>query len=150
MTRRQLSGRARGGALHPAIFFDERNGPAYSRRMPVTGRRVWAARGLAVLADLIQIGFAPLFLEGGLSVFDAALDLLMAAILTRLVGWHWAFLPGFLAVLVPGFDLVPSWTLAVFLATRHEIAPEVAPDSRGGRVIDVEPVRDNPRHTDAG
>ena len=75
-------------------------------------------------ADVIQIGLAPLFFEGGLSVFDALLDVLMAGALTRLVGWHWAFLPAFLAELAPGFDLVPSWTLAVFLATRRKTAPE--------------------------
>jgi hypothetical protein len=89
----------------------------------MTARRIWIARGLAVTADVVQIGLAPLFVEGGLSVFDAALDLLMAGSPTLLVGWHWAFLPAFLAELVPGLDLVPSWTLAVFLATRRGIAP---------------------------
>jgi len=105
----------------------------------MTRRRILIARGLAVTADVIQIGLAPLFLAGGLSVFDAALDVLMAGILTVLVGWHWAFLPAFVAELVPGFDLVPSWTLAVFLATRgHSRAPEGKVGE--GRVIDVEPV----------
>jgi hypothetical protein len=93
-----------------------------------------------VTADVIQIGLAPVFFAGGLSVFDALLDVAMAGILTWLVGWHWAFLPAFLAELAPGFDLVPSWTLAVFLATRHRAAPEVSrPDER---VIDVEAVRE--------
>jgi hypothetical protein len=107
----------------------------------VTTRRIWIARGLAVTADVIQIGLAPLFFEGGLSVFDALLDVAMAWILTRLVGWHWAFLPAFLAELAPGFDLVPSWTLAVFIATRHRAAPEVS--RRDERVIDVEAVREH-------
>ena len=31
----------------------------------------------------------------------------------HLLGWHWEFLPSFLAKLVPGVDLVPFWTLAV-------------------------------------
>jgi hypothetical protein len=92
-----------------------------------------------VAADVIQIGLAPLFFEGGLSVFDVLLDLVMAGILTRLVGWHWAFLPAFLAELVPGVDLVPSWTLAVFLATRRGTAAKEPPGE--GRVIDVEAVR---------
>ena len=94
-------------------------------------------------ADVIQIGLAPLFLEGGLSVFDAALDVLMAGVLTLLVGWHWAFLPAFVVELVPGIDLVPSWTLAVFLATRRPTAPKMEP--RDDRVIDVEPVHDRSR-----
>jgi hypothetical protein len=92
-------------------------------------------------ADVIQIGLAPLFFEGGLSVFDALLDVVMAGILTRLVGWHWAFLPAFLAELTPGVDLVPSWTLAVFIATRRRTAPEES--RRDDRVIDVEPVREH-------
>jgi len=102
-----------------------------------TRRRIRTARALAVLADVVQIGLAPMFLEGGLSIFDTALDLLMAGILTALVGWHWAFLPAFLAELVPGLDLVPSWTVAIFLATRHPAEPESKADD--DRVIDVEP-----------
>jgi hypothetical protein len=35
-----------------------------------------------------------------------------------LVGWHWAFLPSFVAELVPGLDIFPSWTAAVWFATR--------------------------------
>jgi len=31
----------------------------------------------------------------------------------NLLGWHWEFLPSFLAKLVPGVDLVPFWTIAV-------------------------------------
>ena len=105
----------------------------------VSRSRIWGARSLAVLADVIQIGLAPLFFEGGLSIFDAALDLIVSGILTGLVGWHWAFFPAFVAELVPGLDLVPSWTLAVFLATRDRTAPDTTPAR--GRVIDVEPVR---------
>jgi hypothetical protein len=94
-----------------------------------------------VTADVIQIGLAPFFFAGGFSVFDALLDVVIAGILTRLVGWHWAFLPAFVAELAPGLDLVPSWTLAVFLATRGKTAPEVS--RRDERVIDVEPVREH-------
>ncbi len=111
----------------------------------LTRRRIWMARGIAVLADLVQIGLAPLFLEGGLSVFDATLDVSMAGILTLLVGWHWSFLPAFLAELTPALDLVPSWTVAVWLATRRASVSETT--SPQGRVIDVEPVREDPRST---
>ena len=92
---------------------------------PLDHRRITAARAFAVLADVIQIGLAPLFVEGGLSIFDAILDVLMAGVLTLLVGWHWAFLPAFLAELTPGLDLVPSWTVAVIVATRQRAVDEV-------------------------
>jgi len=48
-----------------------------------------------------------------LSPAGDVLDLAVAAVLVRLLGWHWEFLPAFLAELVPGVDLVPFWTLAV-------------------------------------
>jgi hypothetical protein len=74
---------------------------------------------IAVLADAIQIALFPLFAEGALSPLDDLLDICVTCLLTKLLGWHWAFLPTFIAELVPGFDLVPSWTLAVLYVTRE-------------------------------
>ena len=68
---------------------------------------------LALAADALQIVVFPLFGEGALSPADDVLDVGVAAVLVRLVGWHWEFLPAFAAELVPGVDLVPFWTLAV-------------------------------------
>ena len=48
---------------------------------------------VAVAADAIQIVALPLFAGGGLSPADTLLDLVVATILTRCLGWHWAFLP---------------------------------------------------------
>jgi len=84
----------------------------------MTPANVRAARLLAMAADVAQIVVFPLFAGGALSPWDDGLDLVVAAVLTRLVGWHWAFLPTFFAELLPGFDLVPTWTAAVFFATR--------------------------------
>ena len=75
--------------------------------------RFRAALIVAILADALQIAVFPLFVEGGASPADDFLDLGIGALLTYLVGWHWEFLPSFLAKLVPGVDLVPFWTLAV-------------------------------------
>jgi hypothetical protein len=86
----------------------------------VTPAKVRAARLLAIGADVAQIVVFPLFAGGVLSPWDDGLDLVVAAILTRLLGWHWAFLPTFFAELVPGLDLVPTWTAAVFFVTRGE------------------------------
>jgi hypothetical protein len=68
---------------------------------------------LAMAADALQIFGFPLFAEGALSPADDVLDLAVAAVLVQLLGWHWEFLPAFLAELVPGVDLVPFWTMAV-------------------------------------
>jgi len=84
-------------------------------------RLAWA---IAIAADALQIAAAPLFVAGGLSPVDTILDLAVAALLTRVLGWHWAFLPSLLAEVIPGFDLFPTWTAAVFFVTRQQIHPE--------------------------
>lgn len=85
-------------------------------------RKAWF---VAILADAIQIVGMPLFVEGGFSPLDTALDVIVGGILIKLLGWHWAFLPTFAAELVPGLDLFPTWTAAVFFATRQlNAAPE--------------------------
>jgi hypothetical protein len=68
---------------------------------------------LAIIADALQIVIFPLFVGGALSPADDVLDLAIAAVLVKLLGWHWEFLPSFIGKLVPGVDLVPFWTLAV-------------------------------------
>ncbi len=81
-------------------------------------RRIWIARLLAVAADAMQIVFLPFFGIGFISPVMDALDVAVAVALTALVGWHWGFLPTFVAEIIPGVGLVPTWTLAAFLATR--------------------------------
>ena len=68
---------------------------------------------VAIAADALQLVVFPAFVEGALSPADDLLDLGIAALMVRLLGWHWEFLPSFLAKLVPGVDLVPFWTIAV-------------------------------------
>lgn len=75
--------------------------------------RFRAAIVLAIAVDVLQIVVFPLFAEGALSPLDDVLDVTAAVALVRLVGWHWEFMPSFLAKLLPGVDLVPFWTLAV-------------------------------------
>jgi len=77
------------------------------------------ALAIAVLADAVQIVFFPMFVQGALSPLDDLLDLAVAWMLIRLLGWHWAFLPSLVAKIVPGLDLVPTWTMAVLVATRE-------------------------------
>src|SRR5438128_3331298 len=79
---------------------------------------------VAIAADAVQIVFLPLFAEGGLSPLDTMVDLVVAVVLSRLIGWHRAFLPALLAELVPGLDLFPTWTAAVFYVTRRQTTTE--------------------------
>ncbi len=77
------------------------------------GPQFMTAMVLAIAADALQIALLPLFVEGALSPADDLLDLGMAAVMVRLLGWHWEFVPSIFAKLVPGLDLVPFWTMAV-------------------------------------
>jgi hypothetical protein len=100
--------------------------------MELTRNRVVAARAVGVIADAVQIGLFPLFWPGAASVADDILDVVVAIVMFTLVGWHWAFIPAFLSELVPGFDLVPTWTAAAFLATRQAGGPSVVEATTAG------------------
>ncbi|HZE26946.1 MAG TPA: hypothetical protein VE083_06140 [Terriglobales bacterium] len=85
---------------------------------------------IAIVADALQIAAFPLFAEGAISPADTVLDILVGVLLIRLLGWHWAFLPSLAAELLPGFDLFPTWTAAVFFVTRAQVKagePEILP-----------------------
>ena len=77
------------------------------------GPRLRTAMLLAVAADVLQLAVIPLFVEGAESPVADVVDVVMAAVLYLLLGWHWEFAPSFLGKLVPGVDLVPLWSLAV-------------------------------------
>ena len=90
---------------------------------------------VAIIADALQLLAFPLFMEGGASPFDDALDLLVAVVLMRLLEWHWAFLPTLMAEVIPGLDMFPTWTAAVFFVTRSQaplspVEPEILPPER--------------------
>jgi hypothetical protein len=86
---------------------------------------------LAIIADALQVVVFPLFVQGALSPADDVLDFGIAALLINLLGWHWEFLPSFLAKLVPGVDLVPFWTLAV--ANVYRKSKQIAVATEHGR-----------------
>lgn len=91
---------------------------------------------VAVAADAVQLGLFPFFFPGAASLADDALDLITGAVLIGILGWHWAFLPTLAAELVPGLDLFPTWTAAVFYVTRQRVPPgepEILPPENPGR-----------------
>lgn len=91
--------------------------PDRDRKPPSPGRRR-IALAVALAADAIQWVAFPVFLWGAPSPWNDALDVIVAIVMVRLVGFHWAFVPTFVAELIPFVDLVPSWTVAVWIATR--------------------------------
>jgi len=84
----------------------------------MSARRIWLARGLAVLVDGIQIVTVPAFFAGIASPLNDALDVAAGIGFVLLLGWHIAFLPAFITELIPFADIFPTWTMAVLFVTR--------------------------------
>ncbi|HEY0457010.1 MAG TPA: hypothetical protein VGE41_11590 [Verrucomicrobiae bacterium] len=71
--------------------------------------RIVTAVGLALLADALQYFFA--LIPG----VDQGVDLAAALAIIGLIGFHPLLLPTFLVELIPGVDLLPTWTGCVML-----------------------------------
>lgn len=115
--------------------------------LTLTSREIQVARAVAALADLLQFAIFPLMFEGFLSPLNVAVDLAMAAFFTLRLGWHWALLPAFVSELIPVWDLAPTWTVAVFLATRGREGGEAGPviDTTAVEVIEEKPPQLGPK-----
>ena len=102
-------------ASEPEILEAEPVPPAgTARRAPGDVRRAWM---VALAADFLQWVLFPLFM-GAAPGLVAGLDLVVAFLMIRWMGWHLAFLPAFVTELVPVANFVPSWTLAMWIVTR--------------------------------
>jgi hypothetical protein len=87
----------------------------------VTPGRKKAALVVAGLADLIQLGFFPIFGEGALSIPDDVLDVIIAVVLFALLGFKLRILLALAIELVPGVALFPSWTAVVATLPTAEV-----------------------------
>jgi hypothetical protein len=86
----------------------------------ISPRRKSLAIAIAGFADLLQLAVFPAFAWGGASPFDDALDFVVAALLVAICGFKWQFVVGFMAELVPGLALFPTWTaVALVLPTER-------------------------------
>jgi hypothetical protein len=79
----------------------------------VSSKRKRIALTLAGLADLVQLGFFPLFGEGALSIPDDVLDVAIAFILLLVLGFRWRLAGALVLELIPGATLFPTWTAVV-------------------------------------
>lgn len=68
--------------------------------------------------DLSQIVLLPAFFPASLAGANNVIDMAAAVVLIALAGWHWAFLPTFLIEMIPMAELAPTWSVAVYIATR--------------------------------
>lgn len=101
--------------------------PRRPARPPLSPEERRKALMIAVVADAMQLVFIPLFGAGWLTPVNDLLDVVVAFVLIRRLGWHVAFLPTFIAELLPLVDVFPSWTLAVWFVVRTRHAPSTPP-----------------------
>jgi hypothetical protein len=102
-----------------------------------TNTQIWVARGLALAADAVQMLLFPIFGPGVASPANIAVDVLLAIVLTKLVGWHIAFVPTFVVEMLPVADLAPTWSVAVWIATAGRSTDKLS----AGEPIRVEATR---------
>ncbi len=92
------------------------------------GRKA-AALAVAVCCDLTQIVLFPLFFEGAASPWDLILDLVTSAALWGILGFRARLALGFVAELMPGFDLFPTWTALVMSLPTGAAGAKARPES---------------------
>ena len=98
----------------------------------VKSRELRLALSVAIAADALQIVALPILAQGAFSPADTAVDIAAALVLSKLLGWHWAFLPTIFAEIIPAFDLFPTWTAAVlYVAWQRR---QDSPPGRGGEL----------------
>lgn len=87
----------------------------------VTSGQARIAMLLAIVVDLLQapanVAQLSIALAAPVEVVDMAIDAVVAIIMVRLLGFHWALAPTFLLELLPIADIAPTWTACVFVAT---------------------------------
>lgn len=80
----------------------------------LTKQKIAMAFAVAVIADAIQFPITAATATGVLTVpaegADFALDCVVMVITSALLGFHWLFLPSLVFKMIPGFDLLPTWT----------------------------------------
>jgi hypothetical protein len=77
----------------------------------LTQNRIRLAFAVAVATDVLQFALGPL----GWVLIDEVLDVIAAAVIWKLLGFHPLLLPTFVLEAVPIADLLPTWTGCVAL-----------------------------------
>ena len=81
-----------------------------------------------------------------MSPADSLLDLIVGFMMIRLLGWHWAFLPTLAAELIPGADLFPTWTTAVWFVTRQQVKANSTSNSKEVEILPPGPAPEPRRY----
>lgn len=88
----------------------------------VSRKRKLAALIIAGCADLVQGVLFPFVVEGGFSPVEWVVDIAAALGLLLVVGLKARLVVAFVAELVPGLDLFPTWTALVLSLPVEEVS----------------------------
>jgi hypothetical protein len=82
-------------------------------KQKLTKKRILIAFAVAVIADLLEFPIAGaevtiLGAPGG-ELGACVVDTIVFGIMTKLLGFHWMFLPSFCVEVIPGLDMLPTW-----------------------------------------
>ena len=89
------------------------NALATTLKHPLTKNRKRAAFAVAAISDLVQMALFPFFIEGAISPWEVALDIVTALAILFIVGFKWRLAFALAVELVPAVDLFPTWTALV-------------------------------------
>jgi len=110
----------------------------------LTRKRILLAFVLAAIADIMQF---PITVSEATGVFslpgelaDLFVDCVLMAATTMLLGFHWMLLPTLFLEIVPGLDLLPTWTACVAYVVWLRKKEQAHPQPRN-RVIDIREVK---------
>src|ERR1051325_1963645 len=110
----------------------------------LTRRRVFLAFVIAAIADIIQF---PITLGEATGVFsipgelaDIFVDCVLMAATTMLLGFHWMLLPTLFLEIIPGLDLLPTWTACVAYVVWQRKKEQTQPRPQSP-IIDIREVK---------
>jgi hypothetical protein len=110
--------------------------------------RIMVAFAIAAIADALEFPISAVEItvvgapSGELAAF--VLDCVVMGAMTKLLGFHWMFLPSFCVEVIPGLDLLPTWVGCVaFVVWQRKKAQAFQPpvvDIREAEIVH-EPLR---------
>ena len=105
----------------------------------LTQKRIILAFAVAIIADVIQFPITAVEATGFFSIpgelADFVLDCFVMVATCLLLGFHWALLPTLLVEVIPGLELLPTWTACVAFVVWQRKKERAAPPPRP--VVDV-------------
>jgi hypothetical protein len=114
----------------------------------LTQGRIIGAFAIAIIADLIQFPITAVEATGLFTIpgelADFVVDCFVMGATTVLLGFHWMLLPSLLVEIVPGLDLIPTWTgcVAFVVWQRKKQQAQPSPLRSAVNVEEMKTIRD--------